>query len=126
MSGDSAHAQYSEVSGVQEGRRRASCDLHRQGEQPLLLRAMQKAFRHPVDGDDPSTTALVISLIQLRDKQGVTPARHARMAGMSRQQYRAIECGRTKSPGICVIERLASALGYRLTLTADGDYPTSR
>ena len=126
MSGEVAHAQCSEMPGVQEGRRRAASEGHRPGDQPLLLRAVQEAVRDPLDGADPPVTGIVRDLIRIRDDQGITPATHARMAGMSRQQYQAIECGRTKSPGVLVIERLAAALGYRLTLARAGDYPTSR
>jgi len=126
VSGDIAHAQCSEVSGVQEDRRRDPCDSHRAGKQPLLLRPVQEAVRHPLDGPDPPVAAIVATLIQIRDARGLTPSEHARLGGMSRQQYQAIECGRTSSPGVLVIERLAAALGYHLTLERTADYPSSR
>lgn len=87
---------------------------------------MQEAVRHPLDGPDPAVSGIIAELIQIRDEQSVTPSEHARMAGMSRQQYQAIECGRTRSPGVLVVERLAAALGYRLTLARADDYPSSR
>lgn len=117
MQGEGANVERPDVSGVSTAGSGDPADGNGQGHLSLLLRTLPEGLRRaePVAGSEGQHT-IIRQLSQLASRSKKSQDVIGAAAHMKKQQLNAILTGKTKSPGINVLERIANALGYRIAL----------